>query len=75
MMQDGGQDGRRNHNYIEKLFSDKYSIHVLHKTNVFCLIFFFTLFCLQYKLQFLFSSDQTMMQDGGQDGHLNGNGL
>ena len=31
----------------------------------------FTLFCLHYKLEFLFNFDPTMMQDGGQDGHLN----
>ena len=35
-MQDGGQDDRRNHN-IENLFSDKYTIHVLHITNMLCL--------------------------------------
>ena len=50
MMQDGGQDGRRNHD-IENLLSDKYSINLLHITNVLCLNVF-TLFCSQYKLEF-----------------------
>ena len=70
-MQDGGQDGHRNP-YIENLFSDKCRIHLLHITNVLCLIFSI-LFTVQ--VRDLFSSDPTMMQDGDkygdQDGHLN----
>ena len=42
---------------------------MLHIPNV--VFEYFNIFCLQYKLEFWFSSDPTMMEDGGQDCNFN----